>query len=80
MQSANWLPQGDGVGNVHVMRIHATPRVSCVRTVRTHVRLYVFLLLLSCTTRCRASGLGSSVFLVNTDLRRCVQSPMRRSR
>ena len=63
LQSAHCLLQGDVVSIVHVLRIQATRRVSCVRTDRRHVRLCVSFLLLSCTTIFRASGLhsGSSV-------------------
>ena len=44
---------------MHVLKIQATPRVSCVRSDRRHVRLDVCFLLLSCTTMFRASGLQS---------------------
>ena len=54
--------------------------MSGVRTLRRHVRVHVFLLLLSCTTSFLTLDLVISVFLVNTDFRRCVKSPMWRSR
>ena len=61
-------------------RNHATPLVSGVRTLEIHVRLYVVLPLLCCTTSFLALELVISVLLANSGLRRCVQSRMRRPR